>query len=156
MAGKEMRFCQCCGGPITGKGKKYCSIRCSAKGSNNIQRARGKTLPYANACDQENQCIYNPGVVCCSRECDTCGWNPVVAEARIQARRYLMNGPCKDCPDRHTACWGHCERYQEWRAERKKEAAAERERKLRDREEFLRSEQKQSPMQRFKYTGGKQ
>lgn len=29
-----------------------------------------------------------------------------------------MNCPCKDCPDRHTACWGGCERYKEWRAER--------------------------------------
>ena len=22
--------------------------------------------------------------------------------------------PCKDCPDRHTACHGSCERYKEW------------------------------------------
>lgn len=24
---------------------------------------------------------------------------------------------CKDCPDRHRACWGECEKYQAARAE---------------------------------------
>lgn len=24
---------------------------------------------------------------------------------------------CKDCPDRHRACWGECEKYQKARAE---------------------------------------
>ena len=23
--------------------------------------------------------------------------------------------PCKDCVDRHEACWGKCEKYKEWR-----------------------------------------
>ena len=26
-----------------------------------------------------------------------------------------MTSPCKDCPDRHTACHGHCEKYKEWK-----------------------------------------
>ena len=51
-----------------------------------------------------------------------------------------MKAPCKNCPDRHEACWGHCEKYNAWKAEYQKEQAAERERKLRDRESFLRSE----------------
>lgn len=51
-----------------------------------------------------------------------------------------MKAPCKNCPDRHEACWGHCEKYKAWIAEYHKEQAAEKERKLRDRESFLRSE----------------
>lgn len=23
--------------------------------------------------------------------------------------------PCKDCADRHEACWGGCDRYKEWK-----------------------------------------
>ncbi len=23
--------------------------------------------------------------------------------------------PCKDCTERHEACWGKCEKYKEWR-----------------------------------------
>ena len=23
--------------------------------------------------------------------------------------------PCKGCADRHTACWGECEKYKEWK-----------------------------------------
>ena len=28
-----------------------------------------------------------------------------------------MNAPCKDCPDRHTACHDHCEKYKAWKEE---------------------------------------
>ena len=24
--------------------------------------------------------------------------------------------PCKDCTDRHEACWGKCEKYKEWKS----------------------------------------
>ena len=24
--------------------------------------------------------------------------------------------PCKDCADRHEACWGKCEKYKAWKA----------------------------------------
>lgn len=51
-----------------------------------------------------------------------------------------MNAPCKNCPDRHEACWGHCEKYKAWKAEYQKEQEAVKERKMRDRESFLRSE----------------
>ena len=40
-------------------------------------------------------------------------------------------GPCKDCVDRHEACWSDCERYKAYRAEldeenkRKREAMEE-------------------------------
>lgn len=24
------------------------------------------------------------------------------------------NSPCKECPERHAACWNECERYRAW------------------------------------------
>lgn len=27
----------------------------------------------------------------------------------------MKSGPCKDCPDRHTACWSECEKYIRYR-----------------------------------------
>lgn len=29
-----------------------------------------------------------------------------------------MKTPCMDCKERHTACWGKCEKYQTWKAEK--------------------------------------
>lgn len=26
----------------------------------------------------------------------------------------MMMPPCKDCPDRHEACWGSCDKYKAW------------------------------------------
>ena len=28
-----------------------------------------------------------------------------------------MMPPCKDCPDRYTACHDHCAKYKEWKAD---------------------------------------
>jgi len=28
----------------------------------------------------------------------------------------MIEGPCKDCPERHEACWGVCDKYAEYRA----------------------------------------
>lgn len=40
----------------------------------------------------------------------------VTEEQRIPG---AMRGvpPCKDCEERHTACWDKCQRYQAWKAE---------------------------------------
>lgn len=27
-----------------------------------------------------------------------------------------MKSPCKDCENRHEACWSNCEKYKEWRS----------------------------------------
>ncbi len=29
----------------------------------------------------------------------------------------MVHSPCKDCPDRHYACWGSCAKYQAFRTE---------------------------------------
>ena len=54
--------------------------------------------------------------------------------------KYSLGSPCKDCPDRHEACWGHCEKYKQWTDKIHKLKQAEKEQKMRDRESFLRSE----------------
>lgn len=34
---------------------------------------------------KENPCVHNDGVVCNVQHCDTCGWNPIVAKARMES-----------------------------------------------------------------------
>ena len=66
-----------------------------------------------------------------------------------------LRSPCKNCPERHTACWGRCAKYQEWKAMHLKQSEAEKEYKRRSREDFLRSEQKHA-LNRFRRAGGEQ
>ena len=52
-----------------------------------------------------------------------------------------LGSPCKDCPDRHEACWGHCEKYKSWTDEVHKQQAVEREYKLNNRRDYIKSEE---------------
>lgn len=36
----------------------------------------------------------------------------------------MSHAPCKNCPDRHEACWGSCEKYRAWREPYEKMMAA--------------------------------
>ena len=58
--------------------------------------------------------------------------------------------PCKDCPDRHRACWDQCAKYAHWKAEFDKAKAAEKEYKLRKRQDFLRSEECRAPRKQWR------
>lgn len=29
----------------------------------------------------------------------------------------MKRAPCKDCPDRHEACWSKCEKHKAWKRE---------------------------------------
>ena len=60
----------------------------------------------------------------------------------------MRDNPCHGCTERFTACWGKCPKdargeygYDAWKADFKAEDDADRERKHRDREDFLRSEE---------------
>lgn len=35
------------------------------------------------------RCVYNHGIICSTRECGRCGWNPDVAEKRLKAIRLM-------------------------------------------------------------------
>lgn len=67
-----------------------------------------------------------------------------------------ISGPCKDCTERFTACSDRCPKdargeygYKAWKAKCRKIQAAEREYKLRRREEYLRSEQCEAEKQNY-------
>lgn len=52
-----------------------------------------------------------------------------------------MGSPCKDCPDRHEACWGHCEKYKAWIDNIHEQQAAEREYNQKNRRDYIKSEE---------------
>ena len=60
----------------------------------------------------------------------------------------ITYSPCKDCPERFRACSDNCPKdargeygYKAWKAEYRKVKDAEKEYKMRNREDWLRSEQ---------------
>ena len=64
--------------------------------------------------------------------------------------------PCKGCPERFYACSDKCPKdargeygYKAWKADLKKEKDAEKEYKLRRREDYMRSEEKESDQAKF-------
>lgn len=66
------------------------------------------------------------------------------------------DSPCKDCPERFTACWDKCPKdargeygYKAWKADHQKQKAAEREYKLRCWEDWMRSEEKEAGCEQF-------
>lgn len=68
----------------------------------------------------------------------------------------FAKSPCKDCAERFLACSDKCPKdargeygYKAWKAELQKEKAAEKEYKLRRREDYMRSEQKESDQAQF-------
>ena len=64
--------------------------------------------------------------------------------------------PCKDCPDRHRACWDQCAKYAHWKVEHDKVKAAEKEYKLRQREDFLHSEECKDAQRTYSISKDKQ
>ncbi len=62
------------------KDAKYCSRRCAAQ-TNNQKRAEAR---------RTFQCPHNPGVECNHKTCGSCGWNPNVAQRRLD--KFLSEG----------------------------------------------------------------
>ena len=65
--------------------------------------------------------------------------------------------PCKDCPERFYACSDKCPKdlrgeygYKAWKAEFQKEKAAEKEYNRKRREDYLRSEECESAMEKWR------
>ena len=58
--------------------------------------------------------------------------------------------PCKGCADRHTACHDHCVRYAEWRLALHKMKDQYKEYKRQKYEEWLRSEQRLSEVEKWR------
>ena len=67
------------------------------------------------------------------------------------------NSPCNGCPERFVACSDKCPKdergeygYRAWKADYQKLKAAEKEYNLQKREEYLRSEQKESTVEQWR------
>lgn len=76
--------------------KEFTCLFCGAKG---IDNSRTGTRKFCNEnCaaahwraeqgigdDQRERCLFNEGVVCDQHRCSNCGWNPAVAQKRMEA-----------------------------------------------------------------------
>lgn len=64
----------------------FCSHSCSNRNKERVAYALGdydSSLKWERSAENGLWlCPYNMGVACSTRWCTTCGWNPVVAEAR--------------------------------------------------------------------------
>ena len=59
--------------------RTHCSIACAAK-------AREEKMREIRANSLEGECVFQPeSILCGERNCEDCGWNPVVARARLEA-----------------------------------------------------------------------
>ena len=194
--------------------RTYCCIKCAA-----VDRERKHREIRAQFLDGE--CLYQPeSIICENRDCANCGWNPAVAQARLDVIRErledglelnanydidwipvedklprdgkqvmcytkagkvtllqrkedrwcsesnvqvthwlplprppegMKDAPCKDCEIRFPSCHGRCPKdkspeydyygYEAWLKDVHRARAVERERKLQEREAFIRSEQ---------------
>ena len=56
--------------------KVFCSRRCYF---------RYYAKAHKNVCKVELPCVFNEGVACWDRKCESCGWNPEVAKKRMEA-----------------------------------------------------------------------
>lgn len=58
-----------------GQNKVFCGRKCQNRWyERNYKRASREGLP----------CVFNEGVACCERKCESCGWNPEVAKKRME------------------------------------------------------------------------
>ena len=62
----------------------------------------------------------------------------------------MITAPCKDCPDRHYACWGSCEKYKAFRKELDRAREARRDEMLR---KSVTSESLERTMKRIHWKG---
>ena len=87
----EVKRCLVCNDVIPADSKAiYCSKACAQA----AYRRRHHKLVLAKEC----LCYYNDEVLCTNKECENCGWNPVVEKRRKEALvcqfEQLMPMPC--------------------------------------------------------------
>lgn len=72
--------CIVCGNKAIDRGyrqaAKYCGEKC---------RNRARYYADIEARSAASACMFNEGVICYKRNCENCGWNPVVDERRKEA-----------------------------------------------------------------------
>ena len=59
---------------------RYCSRECYFTAVKRVEAPKKEVKPRAPV----GECVFQPeSVVCGDRKCENCGWNPVVAKARL-------------------------------------------------------------------------
>lgn len=62
--------------------QKFCSKSCSAKHGNRMRGRNAETV--STNVITAGDCVFQPeSIECFKRNCNKCGWNPVVAKARL-------------------------------------------------------------------------
>lgn len=62
--------------------RRFCSLACSAES----RKKPKKELVKRRYREELGECVFQPtSVLCADRKCGSCGWNPVVAKARLEA-----------------------------------------------------------------------
>ena len=78
--------CEYCGKvrytPDKSRIRKFCSLACSAES----RKKPKKETPGRRIREDLGECVFQPeSILCGNRNCGNCGWNPVVAKARLEA-----------------------------------------------------------------------
>lgn len=78
MEDKKICACMICGTEFvkTRHDGKYCSRRCTQISAKRAKRARDM--------EKGTDCPHNKELICTNRNCESCGWNPVVAQRRSE------------------------------------------------------------------------
>lgn len=82
MEDKKIGACVICGTEFvkTRPDRKYCSRICAYAAANRAYEARKKE----KLAEKVEGCPYNKELVCSNRNCESCGWNPVVEKRRSE------------------------------------------------------------------------
>lgn len=83
--------------------KKYCSQECVHKYG---EHSRKGTMNFENV----GECIYQPeSIICNNHDCIDCGWNPVVAKARLNEIKRGLPEKVKSDSSGKVGQWVSCE-----------------------------------------------
>lgn len=83
---KEEKRCEYCGGPMSFYSKRFCSTSCAARSRGGVERVEvDMSYDWKSAGGGLWQCRYKEFIQCKDRNCAKCGWNPEVAQARLNA-----------------------------------------------------------------------
>lgn len=77
-------LCKNCGRDITpldNRRRKFCSKECC----DSFHKKKYKNEDFKPYIEPEFICPHNEGISCLCKNCSTCGWNPEVAQKRMEA-----------------------------------------------------------------------
>lgn len=80
------KYCEYCGEAVSSNDRRFCSYTCSNRASRGLKKVEvDMSYDWNSAGGGLWHCRYRLHIQCKDRDCANCGWNPEVAEARLQA-----------------------------------------------------------------------